>query len=83
MRLYHFTSQEYGIEALRKRRLQVARVDELATVVLNQLRLRGRGDCPLHTVTAPTPLRKRALGLLGVRPDRQVPINVAALPETD
>ena len=29
MRLYHFTSQEYGLEALRKRRQKVARVDEL------------------------------------------------------
>ena len=29
MRLYHFTSQEYGLEALRKQRLKIARIDEL------------------------------------------------------
>lgn len=29
MRLYHFTSQEYGLEALRRRRLKIARISEL------------------------------------------------------
>ena len=29
MRLYHFTSRKYGLEALRKQRLKIARIDEL------------------------------------------------------
>ena len=29
MRLYYFTGQKYGLDAIRNRRLKVARIDEL------------------------------------------------------
>ena len=51
-------------------------LDDLATLTLNQMRLTG--DSPLTVVTKPTPVQKRAFGLLGVKPDRNVPIRMTA-----
>ena len=51
-------------------------LDDLATLTLNRLRLPGHGDSQLTAVTTPTPVQERAFGLLGVRPDRNVPIRM-------
>ncbi|MCY4237562.1 MAG: transposase [Rhodospirillaceae bacterium] len=49
-------------------------LDNLATLMLNQMRLPG--DSPLTVVTKPTPVQERAFGLLGVKPDSNVPIRM-------
>ncbi|MCY4241967.1 MAG: IS1634 family transposase, partial [Rhodobacter sp.] len=51
-------------------------LDDLATLTLNRLRLPDHGDSQLTAVTTPTPARERAFGLLGVKPDRNVPIRM-------
>ena len=48
-------------------------LDGLSGMTLNQLRLLGHGESPMSVVTAPTPLRKQALQLLGGKPDQNVP----------
>ncbi len=49
---------------------------DLSGMALNQLRPPGHGDSPLTVVTTPTRVQKRAFGLLGVGPDRNVPIGM-------
>ena len=49
-------------------------LDNLATLMLNQMRLPG--DSPLTVVTKPTPVQERAFGLRGVKPDSNVPIRM-------
>ncbi len=51
-------------------------LDDLSGLALNQLRLPGHGDSLLTVVTKPTPVQKRAFRLLGVKPDRNVPIRM-------
>ncbi len=52
------------------------RLDDLASLALNQVRLRGPANRRLTLVTQPTAVQKRAFELLGVKPDRGVPINM-------
>ncbi len=47
-----------------------------ASLALNQVRLRDPADRRLTLVTQPTAIQKRAFELLGVKPDRGVPINM-------
>ena len=58
-------------------------LDDLSSMALNQLRLPGRGESLLSVVTAPSPVQKRAFELLGVRPDRDVPIRMAGATAAD
>ena len=51
-------------------------LDDLSGMVLNQMRLPGYGESLLSVVTKPTPVQKRAFQLLGVDPDRNVPIRL-------
>ncbi len=51
-------------------------LDDLSGMALNQLRLPGHGDSLLTVVTTPAPVRERAFGLLGVKPDRNVPMRM-------
>jgi len=51
-------------------------LDDLPAMALNQLRLPGHGESLLTVVTTPTRARKRAFGLPGVKPDRNVPIRM-------
>ncbi|MCY4460649.1 MAG: hypothetical protein OXC26_09700 [Albidovulum sp.] len=49
-------------------------------MALNQLRLPDHGESLLSVVTRPTPVQKRAFQLLGVNPDRNVPIRLTGWP---
>ena len=51
-------------------------LDDLSGMALNQLRLPDHGETPLSVVTTPTPVQKRALELLGVKPDQNVPMKM-------
>ncbi len=51
-------------------------LDDLSGMALNQMRLPGHGESLLSVVTKPTPVQKRAFQLLGVDPDRNVPIRL-------
>ncbi len=51
-------------------------IDDLSTMVLNQLRLPGRESSLLPVITRPTPVQRRALRLLGVNPNRYVPMSL-------
>ncbi len=49
-------------------------MEDLSTMVLNQLRLPGQESSLISIVTSPTPVQARAFALLGVKPDYKVPI---------
>ncbi len=49
---------------------------DLSGVVLNRVRLPGRGDSLLSVVTRPTPVQERAFELLGVGHDQDVPMRM-------
>ena len=51
-------------------------IDDLASVVVNVIRLPGAGEERTTIVTRRTRLQSRALELLEVNPDRSVPIGV-------
>ncbi len=51
-------------------------LDDLSGMALNQLRLSDHDVSLLSVVTRPTPVQKRAFQLLGVNPDRNVPIRM-------
>ncbi len=55
-------------------------LDDRAGMALNQLRLPGRGESELAVVTKPARVRERAFGLLGVKPDRNVPMRMIRSP---
>ncbi len=52
-------------------------MEDLSTMVLNQLRLPGQESSLISIVTSPTPVQARALALLGVKPNHKVPIRMA------
>ena len=51
-------------------------MEDLSTMVLNQLRLPGQESSLISIVTSPTPVQARALALLGVKPNHKVPIRM-------
>ena len=64
----------YQAHTQRAARPQIPRLARRSIgMALNQLRLPVHDEILLSVVTAPTPVRKRSLQLLGVMPDRIVP----------
>ena len=51
-------------------------LEDLSTMVLNQLRLPGQESSLISIVTSPTPVQARAFALLGVKPNHKVPIRM-------
>ena len=51
-------------------------MEDLSTMVLNQLRLPGQESSLISIVTSPTPVQARAFALIGVKPNHEVPMRM-------